>query len=251
MKKIFTLIAIVCMGISAYAVNNITTEEYVFKLRLANEVHGEVAQDAVGVICTAVLPANCDVFQAMIELPEGVAPIQDPEDDSWAAIPEDSYAGLGVTAKNIWSRIENKSAWPAKDVNGKQVFFLGLDHSLSARQGGNGNFPAGEVDVLSFNLDCSGMADGANYATLIQDPDHSVFSCIDDDAIYEPTGDVKLKLYKKDGFVSQIEVIGANEVPAAQKGIYNLMGVKVNRAEPGQMYIIDGKKVVPTTVIER
>ena len=45
--------------------------------------------------------------------------------------------------------------------------------------------------------------------------------------------------YKKSG----IDSINAK---AAAKGIYNLQGMKVNEMIPGQLYIVDGKKVIAT-----
>ena len=245
MKKIFTLIAIASLSLCAFAeVENISTDDYAFSARLLDE-SGQ-AMDAVNVIFGGVMPENCDVFQATVELPAGVTVVPDPDTDELAVIDDDMLAGLGVTAKNVNSRINNGTA-----MNAAGNLFLNLDHSLNARQGGNGNFPGGEKDFLRVVLDCSGMADKTNYATILAGAANTCWSCGDDNKIYSPVTDVKLKLYKKDGVVSQIEVINANDVPAAQKGIYNMMGVKVNRAEPGQMYIIDGKKVIPTSVIER
>ena len=246
MKKIFTLIAIATLGIGAYAVENIETDEYKFDLRLLDE-SGQ-AMDQVNVILSGVFPENCDVFQATLELPEGVTVVPDPDTEELAVIDDDMLAGLGVTAKNVNARLSNGTS-----MNSAGNLFLNIDHTLSARsKAETAVFPAGEKDVLRVVLDCSGMADKTNYATLLQGGNNTIFSCgFVDDKIYVPASEVKLKLYKKDGIVSQIEVINANDVPAAQKGIYNMMGVKVNRAEPGQMYIIDGKKVIPTTVIER
>lgn len=244
MKKIFTLIAIAAMGLNAYAVTNVDTDEYPFQLRLLDEA-GQ-SMDAVNVIVSGLFPANCDVFQATIALPENVTVVPDPDTDEYGVIDDDMLAGLGVTAKNVNTRINNGTT-----MNAAGELFVNLDHSLTARQNGYGTFPEGQKDFMRVVLNCTNMKDGTNYATLIGNPSKTIWSCIADDVIYQPMTDVKLKLYKKDGIVSQIEVINANEVPAAQKGIYNMMGVKVNRAEPGQMYIIDGKKVIPTSVIER
>lgn len=244
MKKIFTLIAIAAMGLNAFAVTGIDTDEYPFKLRLLDEA-GQ-SMEAVNIIVSGVFPENCDVFQATMALPDNVTVVPDPDTDELGVVDDDMVEGLGVTLKNINSRINNGTA-----MNSSGQLFINLDHSLSARQGGNGIFPAGEKDFMRVVLNCTNMKEGTNYATILGGPAYTVWSCIADDVIYQPVADVKLKLYKKEGVVSQIEVISANEVPAAQKGIYNMMGVKVNRAEPGQMYIIDGKKVIPTSVIER
>jgi hypothetical protein len=46
-----------------------------------------------------------------------------------------------------------------------------------------------------------------------------------------------------------VEDIKTNNVKAAVKGIYNLQGQRVHETVPGQLYIIDGKKVIANSVI--
>jgi len=46
-----------------------------------------------------------------------------------------------------------------------------------------------------------------------------------------------------------VEDIKTNNVKAAVKGIYNLQGQRVRETVPGQLYIIDGKKVIANSVI--
>ncbi|MBP5258670.1 MAG: hypothetical protein J6Z41_08065 [Prevotella sp.] len=57
--------------------------------------------------------------------------------------------------------------------------------------------------------------------------------------------DVKFKVEngKVIGSATGITTITTDEVPAAKKGIYTLQGVKVKETVPGNIYIIDGKKV--------
>lgn len=252
MKKIFTLIALAAFGFGMASaqstVDNIDTDEYPFHMNLLDEA--PQAADAVVIAVGGVFPPNCDVFQACLRLPEGCKPVQDPDTDEWAVIADDYVPGLGVTLKNINNRLVNGAVFPCKGQD--DLMFLNIDHTQSARSGGNGVFPEGDKDFYNITLNCADMAQGKNYATILGGPEYTVWSCKADNKIYQPVSDVKLLLYKHaDGTVSAIETISANDVPAAQKGIYNLMGVKVNRAEPGQMYIIDGKKVIPTSVIER
>ncbi len=46
-----------------------------------------------------------------------------------------------------------------------------------------------------------------------------------------------------------VETVAKNNVKAAVKGIYNLQGQRVHETVPGQLYIIDGKKVIANSVI--
>lgn len=46
-----------------------------------------------------------------------------------------------------------------------------------------------------------------------------------------------------------VQDIKTNNVKAAVKGIYNLQGQRVRETVPGQLYIIDGKKVIANSVI--
>ena len=46
-----------------------------------------------------------------------------------------------------------------------------------------------------------------------------------------------------------IQDINADKAKVAVKGIYNLQGQRVRETVPGQLYIIDGKKVIANSVI--
>ena len=255
MKKIFTLIALAAFGFGFASAENIDSDEYAFTMQLLDEA----PQDASGVVVVVgvnKMPLKCDVFQAKVSIPDGAAFGR--FGLKFSQIPEDYYAGLGVDKETVGDIIENKTA-----KMGDNLLFCGIDHTLTGREmqqdpefadGFYGIYPQSDepVNVMQIKINGASLPEGKNYITLLGGPANTVFSCKADDKIWQPISDVKLLLYKHaDGTVSAIETINANDVPVAQKGIYNLMGVKVNRAEPGQMYIIDGKKVIPTSVIER
>lgn len=259
MKKIFTLFGIAAICLSAAAeVTNIATDDYPYNVVNVNE-EGQ-ANSKVELILNGVIPKGCDITQTVIEMPENAVPVLN---DSWTYSEYCDVTKLGmVSAAQANAFLENKTSYtPGKGVkNNVRWMYLGIDHSLTARSAGYSYFPdngSDPTDLLKFQLDLSKCAEGANYVTVLPGASNTIWSCRDidnneaDQIIYTPANETKLFLYNKDGIVSAVETINANEVPAAQKGIYNMMGVKVNRAEPGQMYIIDGKKVIPTSVIER
>lgn len=247
MKKIFTLIALAAFGFGFASAENIDSDEYAFTMDLLDEA----PQDASGVVVVVgvnKMPLKCDVFQVKIQIPD---------EASFARFGRqltqvEDYAAFGMDNKDDYDfAISNQSAL----MNDKLMFFC-FDHTLDGRKEGGvfGVFPASDepVKIANIKINATDLPQGKNYVTMPGGPANTVFSCKADDKIWQPISDVKLLVYKHaDGTVSAIETINANDVPAAQKGIYNLMGVKVNRAEPGQMYIIDGKKVIPTSVIER
>lgn len=247
MKKIFTLIALAAFGFGFASAENIDSDEYAFTMQLVDEAPQDASEVLIAVGVNK-MPQSCDVFQVKIQIPD---------EASFARFGRqltqvEDYAAFGMDNKDDYDfAIENKTAL----MNDKLMFF-GFDHSLDGRQEGGvfGVFPASDepVKLANIKINATNLPQGKNYVTMPGGPANTVFSCKADDKIWQPISDVKLLVYKHaDGTVSAIETINANDVPAAQKGIYNLMGVKVNRAEPGQMYIIDGKKVIPTSVIER
>lgn len=259
MKKIFTLfgIAAVCLTASA-TVTNIATDDYPYNVVNVNE-EGQ-ANTKVELILNGVIPKGCDITQTIIEMPEGAKPVRNAKFQLSSIC---DVTKLGMESEDMAAVfLENKTTWNASTgVKGNiRWMYLGIDHSLDGRSAGYTYFPdngSEPTDLIKFQLDLSNCAEGANYVTVLPGATYTIWSCRDidnnesDQIIYTPASETKLFLYNKDGIVSAVETINANEVPAAQKGIYNMMGVKVNRAEPGQMYIIDGKKVIPTSVIER
>lgn len=245
MKKIFTLIALAAFAFnmnagtpkSAYNDDQVFTMSILDASKKDNVVIEVGAQNLRDDIALVSFRAYPPAGAAFVEDADEFAPIVC--DDSYAedwAIPKFATATADVNAV-------------IKD-DGSVLAFLSHKHK-SYRV-----FKAGDVKFGKIFLDASGLnrgeGEGPNgarfYATIPGNNEEQViFSAITDaddiDYTYVPQTEVKLMIgVAEDGSITGIESVRTNS--EAKKGIYNLMGQKVNEMQAGQIYIVDGKKVM-------
>ena len=113
----------------------------------------------------------------------------------------------------------------------------------------------GEGELMTGIIDASGLADG-EYKLTFKDV---IFSDNDDSSLYaivshgakKETLDIAFTV--ADGKVTGSTNSGVKGIvideETAQKGIYNIQGMKIRQTVPGRLYIVNGKKVIANEVI--
>jgi len=244
MKKIFTLIGLAAF---AFSMNAGTPQTKVSDDVVLNMSIGDASdkENVVIVVGATNVPDNCALVSFLALPPEGATFVNDKDEDEGVVVPEEYFEDWAVTRA---ARVDC-SNYSIKD-NGSILSFLNHPNKNERV------FKAGDIKLCNIFLDASklerGKGEGPNgarfYVTIKgNDEVNTIFSLLTDendiDWTLVPESDVQLMIgVAEDGSITGIESVRANA--EAKKGIYNLMGQKVNEMQAGQIYIVDGKKVM-------
>ncbi len=250
MKKFYSLLAaavIASMSTAAFAepVTYFNDDQY-FTMNLLDPA-GQDASKVVIEFGAHVVNTNIALVEFYMQNPDGCKILED----------EDEFANVVVTGyEEGWAlpkfAASNSEVKEALKQDGRDILVI-LNHPHKNYR----HFPAGDIKFCKIAIDASalkiGEGEGPNknnfYTTIPGHDQVQVLLSGTDDDTYCPETEVKLKLaVQEDGKITGVETIRTND-NGAKKGIYNMMGQKVRVAEPGQVYIINGQKVIPTETI--
>lgn len=248
MKKFYSLLAVAAIASMSVANAVEFDDSQYFTLNLL-----EQKQDASKVtieVGAHIEKADVALVEFYIQNPDGVKILKDEDEETYVAI-EDYKEGWALTSKKFnSSNSENKSSLKQE---GRDMLVI-LNHPDPEQR----HFATGDIKFCKFTIDASalkiGEGEGPNKNNFyVEIPGSDVIqvliSMVSGDTTYPKTA-VRQKLaVQEDGTITGIETIRTNDVNSAKKGIYNMMGQKVRVAEPGQVYIINGQKVIPTETI--
>ncbi len=250
MKKFYSLLAaaaIASMSTAAFA-EPVTyfNDDQQFTMNLLDPA-GQDASNVVVEFGATGVKENIALVEFYVQGPDGAKFIEDPDEFSYVVVTgyEEGWALPKFASAN-------SDVNAAAKENERDLLVI-LSHKLKNYRW----FKPGDIKFCKATIDASalkiGEGEGPNKNNFfLTIPGHDqvrvLFSGTDDDT-YCPETEVKLKLaVQEDGKITGVETIRTND-NGAKKGIYNMMGQKVRVAEPGQVYIINGQKVIPTETI--
>ena len=249
MKKFYSLLAaavVASMSTAAFAepVTEFNDDQY-FTMNLLDPA-GQDASKVVIEFGAHIEKDNISLVEFYMQNPEGCQILED--EDEFANVVVTGYEAGWALPKFASSNSEVKEALKN---DGRDILVI-LNHPHKNYR----NFASGDIKFCKIAIDASalkvGEGEGPNknnfYTTIPGHDQVQVLFSATDDYTYCPETEVKLKLaVQDDGKITGVETIRTNDM--TKKGIYNMMGQKVRVAEPGQVYIINGQKVIPTETI--
>lgn len=258
MKKIFTLIALAAFAFNMNAGTPKTadpSDDMAYTMSILDASNKSAVKIEVGYVGVPEKP-TIPLVQFELHAPDGAVgfvydeELSDPDAEEYAYVVAEGYEEGWGLKKFSGSNSEVKSSDPGEGAPQKLLKVI-LNHPTKT-----GSFAAGEHKICYVTLNAEGLergnGDGKNkarfYVTIPgNDETKVIFSArTDDDGIdwtFVPLTQVELMIgVAEDGSITGIESVRTNS--EAKKGIYNLMGQKVNEMQAGQIYIVDGKKVM-------
>ncbi|MBP5560768.1 MAG: hypothetical protein J6X70_03070 [Muribaculaceae bacterium] len=249
MKKFYSLLAVAVvasMSTTAFAepVTEFNDDQY-FTMNLLDPA-GQNADQVTIEFGAHIEKDNIALLEFYMQNPDGCQVLEDPDEleDVVVAGYEEGWALPKFTTSNC-------QVQTARKMDDRDILVI-LNHPHKSYR----NFAAGDIKVCKITIDASalkiGEGEGPNknnfYTTIPGHDQVQVLLSGTDDVTYCPETAVQLKLaVQEDGKITGVETIRTNDT--TKKGIYNMMGQRVRVAEPGQVYIINGQKVIPTETI--
>ena len=249
MKKFYLLLAVAVvasMSTTAFAepVTEFNDDQY-FTMNLLDPA-GQNADQVTIEFGAHIEKDNIALLEFYMQNPDGCQVLEDPDEleDVVVAGYEAGWALPKFTTSNC-------QVQAARKMDDRDILVI-LNHPHKSYR----NFATGDIKVCKITIDASalkiGEGEGPNknnfYTTIPGHDQVQVLLSGTDDVTYCPETEVSLKLaVQEDGKITGVETIRTNDT--TKKGIYNMMGQRVRVAEPGQVYIINGQKVIPTETI--